>query len=225
MNKLQRLATMAVVLAFFIGGSWVADAASYERTDGYTVDPIHTTSGGCYCAIGWELGPDSYLRGLDIMRAVLTDANLSGSDLSESSMPLAVLYRSNLKNADLSDAFLSNTQITFSDLRDANLTGAYLYRASLRGSDLTGADLSYANLTRAYLIDADFSGADLTGAFNLESTSGPAFYDADTDFTDTFFDPVAAGWIFVPEPSGQALGMAGLFALLVMRGRDGGFSQ
>ena len=118
------------------------------------------------------------------------------------------------------------------DLEGADLSDAYLYQA-----DLTGAELQFADLTNAYLGDADLmdaflhgtdlTGADLSGAVltyarGLGYSTGSAFYNAETDFTDawadnepntTLFDPVAAGWTFVPEPSTAlllTLGLAGL---------------
>ena len=54
--------------------------------------------------------------------------------------------------------------------------------------------------------------ANLTGA-DRTSTTGEPFYDLNTDFTGTGFDPVAAGWTFVPEPGTallMGLGLAGL---------------
>ena len=72
-----------------------------------------------------------------------------------------------------------------------------MFGANLADADLSGSDLFQANLT----------GADLT------STTGEPFYDLNTDFTGTGFDPVAAGWTFVPEPGTallMGLGLAGL---------------
>ena len=72
-----------------------------------------------------------------------------------------------------------------------------MFGANLADADLSGSDLFQANLT----------GADRT------STTGEPFYDLNTDFTGTGFDPVAAGWTFVPEPGTallMGLGLAGL---------------
>jgi uncharacterized protein YjbI with pentapeptide repeats len=93
---------------------------------------------------------------------------------------------------------------------------ADLADADLRGANLTGADLFFANLAGANFVDAN-----LNGAF-LGNTIGAAFYNANTDFSGVyfsqssqafFFDPVAAGWTFVPE-TGRAhlvgFGLAGL---------------
>jgi len=115
-----------------------------------------------------------------------------------------------LAYADLAQAALVN----------ASLTNAYLYNAYLRGANLTGADLSGADLSGAALYQVNLSGTNLSGAnlFNasgLTNTSGTPDYDALTNFSDTFFDPVAAGWNLVPEPSTAllvGLGFVGMAA-------------
>lgn len=67
------------------------------------------------------------------------------------------------------------------------------------------------DLTNANLFNANRSNASLSGALNLDTTFGFADYDASTNFTGTGFDPIAKGWILVPEPSSLALlGLGGL---------------
>ena len=76
------------------------------------------------------------------------------------------------------------------------------------GNDLEpGADLANAGL-----FEVNLTGANLTSA-PLGFSFGAALYDINTDFTDTGFDPVAAGWTLVPEPGTallMGLGLAGL---------------
>jgi len=53
----------------------------------------------------------------------------------------------------------------------------------------------------------------LANVIGLGDSLGTAFYNINTDFTGTGFDPVAAGWALVPEPSTallMGLGLAGL---------------
>ncbi len=104
----------------------------------------------------------------------------------------------------------------------ANLENASLGGwADLSGADLSGANLTGADLFFAYVAGATFVNANLSGAL-LDNVSGSAFYNASTDFTGAykyesssviFFDPVAAGWTLVPEPSTALLMGLGLAVL------------
>ena len=82
-------------------------------------------------------------------------------------------------------------------------------RPPLAGADLLGATLTNAALT----------GAILANAIGLFTTFGSAFYDLNTDFTGTAFDPVAAGWRLVPEPGTALLMGLGLVGLASRRQR------
>ena len=126
------------------------------------------------------------------------DHPYSGNNLE----PLADLVGAALSGSYLLDANLTGANLSGAALNSAVVFGANLSDANLTGTDLSGSDLFQANLTGANL-----SGADLT------STTGPALYDINTDFTSTGFDPVAAGWTLVPEPGTallMGLGLAGL---------------
>jgi len=106
----------------------------------------------------------------------------------------------------------------------ANLSGVDLVNAELIEANLTGADLSSAHLGGSDLNFADLQGANLAATTYLGATSGTPFYNASTDFTNAYsgdfgvsplFDPVAAAWIFVPEPNSAlllVLGFAGIAA-------------
>jgi hypothetical protein len=64
--------------------------------------------------------------------------------------------------------------------------------------------------------DANLSGANLSNASSLagyHEAFGVPDYDALTNFTGTNFDPVAAGWNLVPEPSTALLFGIGLVGI------------
>ena len=195
LSALIPVSALVVSLLF----SSAAFAASYQQTDGTIVDPIQTWFGNhSYSGINLEPFADLFNAGLH--SAFLPEADLTGADLSWAGMSYADLTNANLTGADLSYANLSGA-----GLHNANLSGA-----NLSGADLTGTSLSDVDLTGAVLTDAILAIASSEGGeFN------PAFYDHNTDFTGTGFDPVAAGWTLVPVPEpGTALlmglGLAGL---------------
>lgn len=100
------------------------------------------------------------LMGID-----LTDADLSGADLSDVS-----LYESTLIGVNLTNTDLARTELIYANLTHANMSGTDLYRADLSYANLTYADLSYANLTHADLSYANLTDTDLYGA-NLRGTN------------------------------------------------------
>ncbi|MCH2170035.1 pentapeptide repeat-containing protein [Myxococcota bacterium] len=176
------------------------------------------------------------LEGASLLGADLTEANLLEADLSDAVLNGATLEHATMFEAEASPAFFFNATLneanaSYSNLSNSNLTGASLvytnlYCANLAGAIFVEADLSHANLGCTDLSDTDFLGADLTGARFLGTTTGIANYDANTIFIDTWtgddgstlFNPVAAGWNLIPEPStGLLLGM-GVLAM-AFRGR------
>lgn len=91
---------------------------------------------------------------IDLTKAQLYYADLSGSDLSNVILANADLRGTNLRNAKLAGADLSGANLSDADLRDADITNANLRGAYLSDADLRGVDLT----------DADLYGADLDGA-------------------------------------------------------------
>ncbi len=122
--------------------------------------------------------------------------------------------------------------LIFADLSSADLASVDLTSSLLGFANLTSANLANADFTSALAANTSWAGADVTGAdftligslFNangLGVTTGAALYAATTSFSGAWadeamtipFDPVAAGWTLVPEPSAAtliALGIAGL---------------
>lgn len=92
------------------------------------------------------------LRGANLSRAYLIEANLSGADLIKADLSEATLIEADLTDADLSEAKLIKTQLWGADLRSAFLT-----RTDLSGADLGEAKLSAAHFIGAILIEADLT--------------------------------------------------------------------
>jgi len=153
----------------------------------------------------FDISPGSNLQGAVLDYAELTAVNLNGANLTGASLVNVGMYGVQLQNGNLSET-------------DMQL--AYLGYAYFQGTDFTNADLRLTSLKRSDVAGANFSGADLRGAYlfqtvSLNSTIGTAYYDDQTSFEGTGFDPVAAGWNLVPEPSTAlllGLGLAGLAA-------------
>ena len=212
-HKLKSCIT-AIAIATLLIATSSTHAASYQKTDGSIVDPILDTSGAVHPYSEDNLEPLAFLLGADLSDADLSDADLFNADL----------FFANLSGANLSGADLRRVDLFNTDLIAADLIGARLDLARLEQADLIGADLSGAELTDADLTDANLSNANLSNAF-LDGVFGSAFYDANTDFTGTGFDPVAAGWRLlnapnpIPSPTAAIAGLVGLAGLGMRRRR------
>lgn len=101
---------------------------------------------------------EANLSGAQLLRSDLRDADLTGADLSG-----ANVVDTNLTGADLSGALLRGTSLARPDVL-VRLNPNDLSRALLWDADLTGANLTGANLTEAVLVDADLTGASLVTA-------------------------------------------------------------
>ena len=94
----------------------------------------------------------------------LTEAHLSGADLSSAILTGAQLDRATMVRAILAGADLREASMFHADLTDANLFRATLADAKVNYADLGGADLSSANLAGAQLVRARLQMANLEGA-------------------------------------------------------------
>jgi uncharacterized protein YjbI with pentapeptide repeats len=99
----------------------------------------------------------------------LTEANLSGADLSGYLLEGGQFRQANLSGAHLSRSALTLADFSSTDLSRANFQGASLSGAILRQTNLKNANLSKASLSFAYCDRAQLDGANLEGAF-LEHT-------------------------------------------------------
>jgi hypothetical protein len=107
------------------------------------------------------------LSGANLQGARLSGANLQGADLSDANLQGALLSDANLQGALLIGANLQGAWLTNATLQDALLIGAKLQGALLGGANLQGAVLSDANLQGALLGGASLQGANLEGAGGL----------------------------------------------------------
>lgn len=105
------------------------------------------------------------LRRSDLWGTILSSAHLGGADLQH-----ANLAGSNLENAVLEQADLSESDLRGALMKDADLSRARLEGADVRGVNLIGADLQYASLRHANLERSSLVGANLRGA-NLEGVN------------------------------------------------------
>jgi hypothetical protein len=219
-----RKLVLVVGLVLMAGG---AQAASYLRLDGVVHDPIGNEIGVPSCSFfevppplshsysGPDLEPGVHASGAELSCASLHSADLRGADLSYANLRFTSLYGANLSGANLSGASFADELPYYSSLSSADLSEANLVGAGLSGILLVQTNLSGANL----------SGADLSFSL-LGPSTGIPYYDALTNFAGAGvsdqnqgwngpFDPVAAGWVLVPEPSTALLvgiGLAGIAA-------------
>jgi len=229
--RLPILIALIPALFLFVFGS-LAEASSYQKIGGAIIDPIQLTTGGAHSYAGPDLVPTAQLpsaalSAAELGSADLVGANLNGAVLASANLANATLAGGIQTSADLSNAMMQNAVMSFSIANNANLSSADLSAADLSFANLVGANLTGASLSGAVLLSADLdmadvSSADVTGAnfslsFNLGTTSWTGVaptYDGVTDFTGTGFNPVEAGWTFVPEPSMAMLMNAGIVGLV-----------
>ncbi|QHG20434.1 pentapeptide repeat-containing protein [Nostoc sp. ATCC 53789] len=119
------------------------------------------------------------LTGATLNQAYLEGARLNDAKLIKTKLKDATLKRADLTGADLTGANLEGADLTYANLTKAILKGTNLSKspnssnalsnAQMNGADLTGADLRGANLANADLKGALLNRADLRGA-NLKNT-------------------------------------------------------
>ncbi|NPU93747.1 MAG: effector protein PipB [Gammaproteobacteria bacterium] len=114
-------------------------------------------------------------RGAKFVDTGLGEANMAGSNLSESmleniNLRLANMENCLIENASFKGANLSSANLKGAILRNSNFENANLDNAQLAQADLSGASLCYASLCNANLRESEMKMALLVGA-NLASAN------------------------------------------------------
>ena len=134
---------------------------------------------------GWLEGRNGVLKGMNLEKANLQQADLKRSNLQQAKLGGrsavdggANLFQADLMNADLqvADLMYANLQEAYfvgANLQEAYLVGANLLRAYLREANLQDAKLWNANLQQANLQDANLRDAKLERAQFDERTVLP----------------------------------------------------
>ena len=132
----------------YISATWVA-AIVLTTWTGMTVSAEAACSNSPSDGVDWS---DCRKRNLILEGATLTNANLSGADLTSTDLRGSKLDGVNLEKATLLRTYMNGSTIT-----GANFTKAVGYRTNFDGSDLSDTNLEKSEMQRA-----DFSNVNLT---------------------------------------------------------------
>lgn len=99
------------------------------------------------------------LSGIDLLRADLGGANLTGSNFSEANLVAVDLSKSKLRNT-----YLCGADLRSADLSNADLSNAILCRVDFRDAKLINANLSGVSFYSRGLINSYYSMGNIEGA-------------------------------------------------------------
>ena len=134
------------------GNSGKGEALEYLNSRGIPLEGIDLTPPILVGQWGGDCPQFTYLREVELPKAVLANAALVCADLEGAGLQGAIFRSADLRGADLRDADLGGADLRVANLRDADLGGADLRVADLRVADLGGADLRNADLGHANLL-------------------------------------------------------------------------
>ena len=157
MTKL--LTTLSLMLTVLIGSTGVSYAEYVEASNPNQLIPNINAARSGFCE-------NCYLKGAKFYNDDMTEAELTGSNLTK-----VRFVRTKLFKANFTDTLLINAQFERLDLRGANFEGANLVGADFLLVNLIGANFKGANLKGAKLDREGIRIARASGAINIPGSA------------------------------------------------------
>ena len=127
-------------------------------------DPTLRRADGTY-----GLEPDITVNKQEIKGANFTNADLTGANLTRTSLPSSIFTGAVLRNANLTEANLTRCIFQSTDMEKTDQTGTVFDRSIFQTTNMKGAVLRNTSFKRCIIMDVDFEDAvfenvDLSGA-------------------------------------------------------------
>lgn len=154
LEALEYLGSLSVLVGVIFYFSESGDRTKQRHYQAWQV--INTAQGK-----GGSGGRIEALQELNEDKIPLVGVDVSSAFLQGIRLEHANLLRSVLSAADLRTSDLTSADLTYSDLENANLRGSTLRNVSFANADLKNTDLTGSDMTGANLSQADLDSADL----------------------------------------------------------------